>query len=343
MARKESPPNVCVVGCGYWGKNFIRNFHDLGHLYGIFDADPSRAEVFIGQYSDVKNYPSWDAVLQDAELDALAIVTPAETHAKLGIAALRAGKDVFVEKPLALTAQEGQLMVDTARQLNRVLFVGHLLFYHPAIVAMQELLQAGELGRLEYIYSNRLAMGKIRREENALWSFAPHDISIILNIMGQLPIQVTAVGGAYLQPNIADVTISNLLFDWGRRAHIFVSWLHPYKEQRLVVIGSKKMLAFEDTRPAEKLVLFDKEIAYSNGVFEVSQPKGTSVAVPSGEPLRLECEHFIRCVERREKPRTPGENGVEVLRVLQACQRSLQLNGEPVQVDAAIGNEVLVL
>jgi len=208
---------------------------------------------------------------------------------------------------------------------------------------MQQLLESGELGSLEYIYSNRVSLGKIRREENALWSFAPHDISVILNLLGQLPIQVTAVGGAYLQPNIADVTISNLLFDRGTRAHIFVSWLHPYKEQRLVVIGSKKMLVFEDSRATDKLLLFDKQIVLSNGVFEVTQPTGTPVAFASGEPLRLECEHFLTCIERRQQPRTSGESGVDVLRVLQACQRSLQLNGEPVQVDAMFAKAVAVL
>src|SRR6266700_5239300 len=308
MPTERSRPSVAVVGCGHWGKNLIRNFYQLGNLTGLFDADAARLDSFASQHPKLKNYRDWAEILEDAELDALAISTPAETHYKLGLAALRAGKDVFVEKPLALTPDEGRIMVGAAREGKRILTVGHLLLYHPAVLTMQQLLESGELGSLEYIYSNRVSLGKIRREENALWSFAPHDISVILNLLGQLPIQVTAVGGAYLQPNIADVTISSLLFDWGRRAHIFVSWLHPYKEQRLLVIGSKKMLAFEDTRPAEKLVLFDKEIAYSNGVFEVSQPKGTSVAVPSGEPLRLECEHFIRCVERREKPRTPGEN-----------------------------------
>jgi predicted dehydrogenase len=154
---------------------------------------------------------------------------------------------------------------------------------------------------------------------------------------------VTAVGGAYLQPNIADVTVSNLLFERGTRAHIFVSWLHPYKEQRLVVIGSKKMLVFEDSRPSDKLMLFDKQIALSKGVYEVTQPKGVSIEFPQGEPLRLECEHFIESVKSRQNPRTPGENGVDVLRVLHACQRSMQLNGETVQVDAAIRSAVISL
>jgi predicted dehydrogenase len=199
---------------------------------------------------------------------------------------------------------------------------------------IQDLLADGVLGKIEYVYSNRLSMGKIRREENALWSFAPHDISVIRALFGQDPIQVTATGGAYLQPNIADVTVSNLLFDYGTRAHIFVSWLHPYKEQRLVVIGSKQMIVFEDTRAEHKLMTFDKRIEMKNGAMEAGKTQGVPVPFATDEPLKLECQHFVDCVRNRTTPRTPGEEGVAVLQVLQACQRSLQMNGEPVQMIA---------
>jgi UDP-2-acetamido-3-amino-2,3-dideoxy-glucuronate N-acetyltransferase len=245
---------------------------------------------------------------------------------------LRAGKDLFVEKPLALDWQEGAEMVDAARRGNRILMVGHLLRYHPALDRLQELLAEGVLGHIDYVYSNRLSMGKIRQEENALSSFAPHDISVILALTGRLPVQVASTGGAYLQPNIADVTLSTLLFEQGTRAHIFVSWLHPYKEQRLVVIGSKQMIVFEDSRPEHKLLLFDKRIEWTNGVPEAGKSVGIPVEFSPEEPLRTECGHFIDCVLHRRTPRTPGEEGVEVLQVLQACQRSLQMNGEPVQV-----------
>ena len=206
--------------------------------------------------------------------------------------------------------------------------------YHPAVLKIQELLAQDVIGRIEYIYSNRLSMGKIRREENALWSFAPHDVSVILALTGEMPLQVTTTGGAYLQPNIADITVSNLLFDRGRRAHIFVSWLHPYKEQRLVVIGSKQMIVFEDSRPENKLLLFDKQIEWKNGAVETAKAKGVPVAFDTAEPLQRECEHFADCVSRGVRPTTPGEEGVEVLQVLQACQRSLQMNGEPIRVEA---------
>lgn len=323
--------NICVVGCGHWGKNLVRNFHQLGALYAVVESDGARLERYRTEYG-VKGFLDLREALADEDVHAVVIATPAEHHAAMTLAALRAGKHVFVEKPLALRWEDGAEMTSTARQLDRVLMVGHLLLYHPAVLKIKELLDSGELGRLEYIYSNRLSMGKIRREENALWSFAPHDISVILMLIGSLPYQVSAVGGAYVQPNIADVTVSNLLFDHGTRAHIFVSWLHPYKEQRLVVIGSKKMVVFEDSRPENKLVLYDKEIAWGNGNFEVKQPKGEGVPFPALEPLRAECEHFIECVSSRGNPRTSGEDGLSVLQVLQACHRSLQMNGEPVQV-----------
>jgi UDP-2-acetamido-3-amino-2,3-dideoxy-glucuronate N-acetyltransferase len=328
--------SVCVAGCGHWGKNLVRNFHQLGRLGGLCDADGSRSQALASQYPGTKVYPTFDDVLADPAIQAVAIATPAEQHAPMAIAALRAGKDVFVEKPLALTAMDGRAMMETAARENRLLMVGHLLLYHPAVQAIRRLLREGELGRLEYIYSNRLSMGKIRQEENALWSFAPHDISVILALTGHTPIEVTAVGGTYLQPNIADVTVSNLLFERGVRAHIFVSWLHPYKEQRLVVIGSKKMVVFEDSRSADKLVLYDKEIAWKDGQIQVAQPKGTPVPYAADEPLLAECRHFVESVDARREPATPASDGVMVLEVLEACQRSLSLNGQPVRCDTLL-------
>lgn len=336
MRRSNSGGNarVCVAGCGHWGKNLVRNFHQLGRLAGLCDADAKRAGALAAQYSGTCVYPAFEDVLNDPEIDAVAIATPAEQHAPMAIAALNAGKEVFVEKPLALTAEDGRAMLEASKRQERLLVVGHLLIHHPAVKAIQQLLRAGELGRLEYIYSNRLSMGKVRQEENALWSFAPHDISVILLLIGQMPIEVTAVGGTYLQPNIADVTVSNLLFERGARAHIFVSWLHPYKEQRLVVIGSKKMAVFEDSRPTDKLMLFDKEVAWKDGQIEVAQPKGVPVPYPAEEPLRSECAHFIECIETGRESLTPGEDGVRVLEVLEACQRSLSLNGQPVRFNS---------
>ncbi len=324
--------NVGIIGCGHWGRNLVRTFNSLERLGGIYDAEPGRAQALAAGCEGVQVHDTFEDVLADPSIGAVVVATPAEAHHEMAMRAIEAGKDVFVEKPLALDWQEGIEMVEAARARGRILMVGHLLHYHPAVVRLKQLIEAGTLGRIEYIYSNRLSMGKIRREENALWSFAPHDISVLLSLVGQLPIQVTATGGAYLQPNIADVTVSHLLFDRGVRAHIFVSWLHPYKEQRLVVIGSRHMAVFEDSRPDRKLMLFNKQVELKPTGFEVTKPDGVVVDVDSSEPLKLECEHFLKCIDERTMPITPGQEGVRVLQVLQACQRSLQLNGEPVQV-----------
>lgn len=329
---QRTSAKICVVGCGYWGKNLIRNFGDLGVLRGICDSNPEALAAFAAKYPGIHTYSRYADALADPEINAVVLATPAEHHHAMAIAAAEAEKDIFVEKPLALDADDGLEMVEAAHEHGVVLMVGHLLQYHPAILAVKRMIADGTLGRLDYIYSNRLSMGKIRQEENALWSFAPHDISVILSLVNEMPVQVTATGGAYLQPNIADVTISNLLFDRGTRSHIFVSWLHPYKEQRLVIVGSKQMVVFEDSRRDNKLMLFDKCIEWKNGNMEASKPQGTPVSFPNVEPLRSECEHFIDCVLHRKQPITPGEEGVRVLSVLQSCQRSLQMNGEPVQV-----------
>ena len=334
---------VCVIGCGHWGKNLVRNVYELGHLYAICEANPALLAKLHDQYKEVKTFSTLAEVCADDEIDAVMLATPAEQHFSMGVELLNAGKNLFIEKPLALDWQEGIELVRLARQRGLVLMVGHLLKYHPAFVKIQELIADPNFGRVEYVYSNRLSMGKIRKEENALWSFAPHDISLILTLMGQRPLQVTATGGAYLQPNIADVTVSNFLFDRGVRAHIFVSWLHPYKEHRLVIIGTRQMIAFTDTRPTNKLVVYDKRIELKNGAFEAVQPNATTVPFAEDEPLRQECSHFIECVREGREPRTPGEEGVEVLQVLQACQRSLQMNGEPVQVGNPAAQRLLRL
>ncbi len=343
MSQPLRPVRICVVGCGHWGKNLCRNFAQLGHLYAICESSPERLAAAPAGRDGARGYARLEEALADPEVEAVAIATPAEAHFAMAMAALRAGKHVFVEKPLALDWREGEAMVAEAQRVERVLMVGHLLRYHPAVEKLQELLAEGALGKIEYIYSNRLSMGKIRREENALWSFAPHDISVILALAGRLPLQVSSTGGAYLQPNIADVTVSNLLFDHGVRAHIFVSWLHPWKEQRLVVLGSRQMAVFEDTRADHKLVLFDKRIEWKDGAPQAGNSVGVPVEFHQEEPLRRECAHFAACVRTRGRPLTDGAEGVGVLQVLQACQRSLQLNGEPVQVTAGMAQKVLAL
>jgi UDP-2-acetamido-3-amino-2,3-dideoxy-glucuronate N-acetyltransferase len=315
----------------------------MGRLYAICETDPARLASFATQYPDARPFGSFQDMLRDKAIDGVVLATPAEHHYRMAMQAIRAGKDVFVEKPLALDAMEGSDLIEEAEAYHRVLMVGHLLRYHPAVLKIQELVADGTLGKIEYIYSNRLSMGKIRAEENALWSFAPHDISVILALMRRQPVQVSATGGAYLQPNIADVTVSHLLFDNGARAHIFVSWLHPYKEQRLVVIGTRQMAVFEDSKPANKLVIFDKHIEWKNGALEAGKCEGVPLDFPSYEPLRQECEHFTHCIAGRQKPVTSGEEGLRVLQVLQSCQRSLQMNGEPVQMNQLAARKMAAL
>ena len=332
---------LAAVGAGYWGVNLIRVFHRLGVLGRICDFNVPRLQQLAVEYPDVPVEPSYDEVLNDSSIDAVVIATPAETHYDLARRALRAGKDVFVEKPLALRANEAEDLTALSGRMGRILMVGHLLEYHPAITRLQQLIAEGELGRIEYIYSNRLNLGKVRREENALWSFAPHDISVILLLLKELPIQVTATGGTYLQPNIADVTVSTMLFSHGTRSHLFVSWLHPYKEQKLVVVGEKRMAVFDDVRKTEKLQLYDKRIDLVNGQFVVERPTGQAVDFPVDEPLMIECRHFIECVETRRTPKSDGVDAWRVLKVLEASQRSLSMNGEPVQMETQRSMEVV--
>jgi len=319
--------NVAVIGCGYWGKNLVRNFQQLGALEAVCDVTAAGRATAASLAPQAKIVADLEEVLASA-VPAVAIATPAETHFDVAQRALRAGKDVFVEKPLALTYEQGWRLVRLANELGRILMVGHVLEYHPAVVRLQEMVQHGDLGRVQYIYSNRLSLGKVRREENILWSFAPHDVAVILRLMGTLPFQVTACGGNYVQPNIADVTVTNLLFDNGVRAHIFVSWLHPFKEQRLVVIGSAKMASFDDV--AKKLVVYDQHVDIQDGQPVPVKGDGQEVAFADDEPLRLECQAFLSAIATRQPPLTDGESGLRVLKVLQAAQRSLITDGQPV-------------
>jgi len=332
---------VAVIGTGYWGKNLVRNFHELGALACICDQDPARAAELASKYPGTETVPTLEAVLARDDVAAVAIATPAETHHRVAMQALEAGRDVFVEKPLALRYEHGKQLVAEAGRRERILMVGHVLEYHPAVVRLRELVADGELGQLQYIYSNRLSMGKIRREENILWSFAPHDVAVILRLLGQMPFEVVATGGTYIRPNIADVTTTNLLFDNGVRAHIFVSWLHPYKEQRLVVLGDRKMAVFDDVEPTDKLVLFDQGVDWVNGQPLPRKDGGHPVPFASEEPLKNECQHFLDCVASRQNPLTDGKSALSVLCVLMAAQRSMQTQGERVQVLSHMDSVIL--
>jgi UDP-2-acetamido-3-amino-2,3-dideoxy-glucuronate N-acetyltransferase len=322
QANKKAK-KVAVVGTGYWGKNLVRNFHALNSLAALCDSDTSLAATYEKSHPGVKFYSQYADVLKDPNIDGVALATPATTHYSLAKAALEAGKDVLVEKPLAVDVQHGEDLVKLAENKNRILMVGHILRYHPAILKLQELIRNGQLGRINYLYSNRLNIGKIRTEENILWSFAPHDISVMLSLLNEMPSKVSCGGGAYLSTGVTDVTLSHFEFPSGVRAHIFVSWLHPFKEQKLVVVGSEKMAVFDDMAD-QKLVLYPHKVEWKNRIPTAIKADGEAVQLEDREPLRAECQHFLDCMELRTRPISDGKEGLGVLRVLDACQRALQ-------------------
>lgn len=312
---------IAVVGCGYWGKNLVRNFADLGVLHSVCDASADLAASTSTTYG-VPAY-TFEKVLS-TDIDGVVIAAPAAQHYDLTQKALKAGKHVFVEKPLSLKVDEAKKLCDLSVQVDRHVMVGHLLQYHPAFLELKQLIAKGNLGRLQYIYSNRLNLGKFRNEENILWSFAPHDISMILGLAGDLPESVYATGACHLNPRIHDVTTTHLAFRNGIQAHIFVSWLHPYKEQKLVVVGDRGMAVFDDGLAwGEKLRLYPHQVNWVDGVPQPEKADMVHVPLDVSEPLKIECQHFIDCITNNTQPRTDGAEGLRVLQVLDAAQHSL--------------------
>jgi UDP-2-acetamido-3-amino-2,3-dideoxy-glucuronate N-acetyltransferase len=333
----EPIPAVGVVGTGYWGKNLVRNFHQLGVVKIICDKNEIALRQFEKEYPQLELSLSLNDVLSRPDIQGIVVATPAETHFVIAREALLSGKHVYVEKPLVLVESEGEELIAIAREKNLILMVGHLLQYHPIFAYLKKLALSGELGRINYIYSHRLNLGKIRREENILWSFAPHDISMILSLAGEDPESVMTTGGNYLHKKIADVTTTHLDFASGLRSHIFVSWLHPFKDQKLVVVGDRKMAVFDDTQPwPEKLLLYPHEIKWKDHIPVPSKAEPEHVnSIPEKEPLRLECEHFLHCMATGQTPLTDGQEGLRVLRILNASQRSLDENGEKIYLSLA--------
>jgi len=311
---------VAVIGCGYWGKNLVRNFYELGVLNTVCDSNTSILNLVQAQYPNIKTTTDTENVFNSKEIEAVAIATPAVAHFELAKKAILAGKDVFVEKPLAITTGEAEKLIKLAKAKDKLLMVGHILQYHPAVIKLKEIISKGELGRIRYIYSNRLNIGKLRTEENILWSFAPHDISVMLMLIGEEPLSVNSFGGDYLNSGINDVTVTTLEFRNGVKGHIFVSWLHPYKEQKLIVVGSKAMAVFDDVSK-EKLFLYPHTIEWQHGKIPVAQ-KAEHKIIPfdAGEPLKLECQHFIECIKDRKHPHSDGEEGVKVVKILEKAQ-----------------------
>ena len=315
---------IGVVGAGHWGRNLLRNFDRLGALAAFADADPDSRNQASVDYPHASPFETLDSMLTAVNLDGVIIATPPVSHGALARQVLDAGKHVFVEKPLCLNVDEAEELNQVAQKSGLMLMVGHLLLYHPAFRAVKEVVDSGEIGKLRYIYSNRLNLGRIRREENALWSFAPHDISMILSLIGEMPRWVSATGGYYLSSDVADTTLSKLEFSGGAQAHIFVSWLHPYKDHRLVVIAESGMVVFNDTlNGPDKVLLYRHAVGVENDIPTVSRADAEPIVYGDEEPLRLECQTFLDAIADGTPPPSSGAEATRVLRVLDACQRAI--------------------
>lgn len=317
--------NIAVVGCGHWGKNLVRNFSELGALASICDPTREIAEQYSKQYS-VKNN-SFTAIINDPNIKGVVLAVPAKHHAVMAIDAMKHGKHVFVEKPMAINEAEATLMIETAKENKVQLMVGHLLQYHSIFKKVKDIVQRGEIGEINYINSNRLSFGKVRNEEDVIWSFAPHDISMILSLANQDPEFISTQSAIILQNNIADSATIHIIFKSGLKSHISVSWLHPYKEQKLVVIGKKAMLVFDDTKPwNEKLSILRYQAEINQGLPNLKKNNLEFIKVIEDEPLKNECKHFIDVVESNTKPLTDEHEGLQVLKVLTAATLSQKDN-----------------
>ena len=317
--------NIAVVGCGHWGQNLVRNFSELGALAAVCDPNAELAKYYADQY-DVNNF-SFAEIINDASIDGVVLAVPAPLHASLAVEAMTAGKHVYVEKPLAMNQIEARKMIDTSKDQGVQLMVGHLLQYHPVFIAVRGLVTSGELGGLSYIYSNRLSFGKVRSEEDVIWSFAPHDISMILSLTGHEPERVRTHCSSILQSNIADTATVHMEFKSGLKAHISVSWLHPFKEQKLVVVGEAAMAVFDDTQPwGQKLALYRHSIDLAGEAPNLGKADVEYIDVAQSEPLRNECLHFIDVVNGYLMPLTDGDEGFRVLNVLTAATLSQNEN-----------------
>ena len=331
---------IAVVGTGDWGANLVRNYASLpgARLVSVCDADPQRLARTAAQYPGVGAHADVAAVAADPEVQGVVVSASAVSHHALARTLLEAGKDVYVEKPLALEVAHAEELCRLAKAKGRILMVGHLLLYHPGVRYLKTMVDEGRLGDLLYVYSQRVNLGKVRRDENALWSFAPHDLSVVLHLLGREPVDVAARGSAFLQPGVEDVVFVDMRFPGGQTAHVHVSWLDPHKLRKFTVVGSQKMVVFDDMEASEKIRVYDKGVDRAGQVVSY----GDALTVRSGdiliprislqEPLRLECLHFVECVRDRKPPLTDGLDGLRVVKVLDAAQKSLRAGGAPVAV-----------
>jgi UDP-2-acetamido-3-amino-2,3-dideoxy-glucuronate N-acetyltransferase len=326
---------VAVIGTGSWGRELVRTFAELGALRAVCDSDPARLAV--QPNGTVKHYGRVEDCLRDTDVSAVAIATPAVSHFELVRSALQAGKDVFVEKPLALTVRDGQELVRHATNSNRILMVGNVLRFHPAVGKLKDMIDAGVLGRVEYICSSRPSIDRLRAEENILWSFGPHEVSVILGLLGELPTAASCQGGDYVGRGVSDVTISQFQFAGGVRAQVFVSQLRPLKEQRLVVVGSEKMAVFDESAP-DRLVTYPRR-DWKYPVPTAEEAPGEPVPIVVTEPMKTECEAFLASLDSRLPPAGDGSEEIQVLEVLDACERSLSNDGTRIVVQSPVRSQ----
>lgn len=328
-AEQPQTVRVAVAGLGYWGPNIARNMAAIAgcEVRWLCDASPQARERIAPAFPTARLTGELQEVLADEQVDAVVLATPVPTHAELAVAVARAGKHCFVEKPLATSAADAQTAVAAAERAGRILMVGHLLEYHPAVERLKDLIDSDELGGLYYIYGNRLNLGKLRKDENALWSLGAHDVSVALHLIGEEPVECEAKGAAYVREDVQDVVFCFLRFPSGVVAHLHLSWLDPHKERRMTVVGSRRMATFDDMLIEGKLTVYDKgfdEDTRSWGEYIARSGDAFSPQIPNFEPLRLECEHFIDCIRTGATPRSDGHSGLRVVRVLERLQRSLE-------------------
>ncbi len=346
MAQQNSPDpttRVAVVGAGKWGANLVRNFATLpgATLTHICDLNPSTRARMAQTYPQSRVTEDLDTALRDPAVQAVVVAVDAPMHHAVAKAALKAGKHTYVEKPLALNTADAQQLTDLAVACGRKLMVGHLLEYHPAVNYIQQMLVSNQIGKPHYLYFQRVNLGVVRHSENAWWSLAPHDISVACYLFDTEPVSVSVSGQAYLQEGIADVVFANLKFADGRMAHIHVSWLDPHKVRKMTLVSSNKMVVFDDMEASEKIRVYDKGAQVQRGVESYAEAITLRTGdilipkIPAGEPLRMECEHFIDCIRNDRTPRSDGLDGLRVVKVLEAGSVSLERNGEPVLLEPA--------
>lgn len=322
MSANNNNPKIAVIGCGNWGKNLMRVLHQLGALCTVCDVDSTKAAEFSEKYQ--VPFLSFEKILSLTEVDGLVIATPSITHFELGMAALKANKHVFIEKPLTLQVENAQLLHQLAKQQQRVLMVGHLLQYHSVFNTVKKLKQEGILGQLQTIYCNRLNFGKFGSEESVLWDYAPHDVSMTLALVDDLPTQILATSTKHLHHTSVDSARIHLHFESNIQAHLFVSWLYPFKEQKMIVVGSKAMVVFDDCQPWEnKLMLSRYPTEWVDGLPHPFPYVAEKVTVEYTEPLKNECSHFLDCIQHNLPPQTNGMEGINVLTVLEAAEQSM--------------------